>query len=303
MYFSFVSTLRIVETLHLSLEDRIDSAVNNLEERGFEVVVYTESFEVSKFGNDTAQLRADLFNKAVSDPEIKAIFAFCGGYGSMHLLDKIDYEAFRENRKIFVGFSDVIAIQSAILEKAGVMTFHAPMLGATYNCQETICFDNLFDILMNPKEKFELYNIDDNTKFKALKSDTCEGRIFGGTLSLVQCLMGTPYEPDWKDKILFFDDLGENAYRIHRTLWHFKLDGRLDKLAGIIIGTLTPEKGETEEELLESCFDMFKDLKIPVIYNFHAGHIKNPLTIPVGANLQIEDEKVMVIEPVVKLRN
>ena len=115
----------------------------------------------------------------------------------------------------------------------------------------------------------------------------------------MQCLIGTPYEPSWKGKILYFDDLGENAYRIHRTLQHFKLTGKLDELAGIIIGTLTPEKGETEEELLESCFDMFKDLKIPIIYNFHAGHLRNPLTLPIGATLQIENEKVTVIQPVV----
>ncbi len=98
--------------------ERISYIVKSLEQRGFKVEVITESLRNSQLelGDGTEQLRADLFNKAVKDPDIKAIFSIWGGYGAMHLLDKIDYEAFRKNRKIFVGFSDETAIESAILK-------------------------------------------------------------------------------------------------------------------------------------------------------------------------------------------
>jgi muramoyltetrapeptide carboxypeptidase len=162
-------------------EERIFEITKDLEKRGFNVVTYEEAFTPSplQLGDETEQLRADLFNKAVKDPDVDAIFAIWGGYGAMHILDKIDYEAFRENKKIFVGYSDITAISSAIFEKSGVVTFHGPMMGKEPNWKETLCFDNLFDMLMNPKQQTELCNIDDNTPFKAFKSGKCEAQVFG----------------------------------------------------------------------------------------------------------------------------
>ena len=123
-------------------KSRINYVVSKLKQRGFNVIVYNDSFKTSSLGlgDSTEKLRADLFNKAVKDPKIKAIFSFWGGYGAMHTLDRIDYNAFRANRKIFVGFSDQTAIELAILEKAGVITFHGPMVGADINYNENKTF-------------------------------------------------------------------------------------------------------------------------------------------------------------------
>lgn len=214
----------------------------------------------------------------------------------MHTLDKIDYEAFRENRKIFVGFSDETALEIAIFERAGVITFHGPMVGCRFNYRETEAFDNLFDVLMNPRPQTELKNIDDASSFKTYKSGEALGEVIGGNLCLIQCLIGTPYEPDWEDKILFFEEIRESACTIHRTLWHLKLTVSLDKLAGIIIGTITPVEGETEDKLLSACFDVIKDLKIPIVYNVYAGHIKNPLTVPISAKIKISDNKIYIVQ-------
>ena len=288
---------------------RIDLIVEKLKDRGFEVVVYEDVFVKTplELGEGTEKLRADLFNKAVHDPEIKAIFAFCGGYGAMQVLDKIDYDAFRDSRKIFVGFSDETAIELAIFEKAGVITFHVPMVGSTLNYEETRTFDNLFDILMNPRKSFELRNIDDDSKFKVYenvgqhknKYDKSSGKLVGGNLCLMQNLVGTPYEPNYENKILFFEEVEESCYRIHRTLWHLKLAGKLDNVSGIVIGKLTPVSCESEEYLRQACFDVLKDVNVPIIYNVHAGHIKNPLTLPIGADVSIIGENIIVNQYVV----
>jgi len=293
---------RAVRYHEKAFEERLPIIIQNLEKRGFKVVVYKECFEFTPLGlgDGTEQLRGDLFNKAVYDKEIKGIFSFWGGYGAMHILDKIDYNAFRKNKKIFAGFSDETAVELAILEKAGVVTFHAPMVGSSLNWKETLCFDNLFEILMNPKREMELCNIDDSSPFVVFKSGKCKGQVFGGNMSLIQCLIGTPYEPNYKGKILFFEEIEENDYRIHRILWQLKLSGRLRELTGIIIGKMTPTQGKTEEGILRACFDVIKDLNIPIIYNFHAGHIKNPITLPIGATLQIQDNKVVVTGSVVQ---
>lgn len=281
-------------------KSRIDSVVAKLKQRGFNVIVYNDSFKTSTLGlgDSTENLRADLFNKAVKDPNIKAIFSFWGGYGAMHTLDKIDYNAFRTNRKIFVGFSDQTAIELAIFQKAGIITFHGPMVGTDINYTESKTFDHLFAMLTSPKNSIKLFNIDDNSPFKSYKNGTSEGQVIGGNLSLIQCMIGTSYDPNYENKILFFEEVKEHDYKIHRMLWHLKLTGKLKNLSGIVIGSLTPSYG-SEAKLQRACFDVFKDLNVPIVYNVHAGHIKNPLTMPIGAKLKIQNNDLIVTEPVV----
>jgi len=282
------------------VENRLHEYVTkNLQDRGFKVIVKEDSFTETPttFGDrETAQLRANLFNEAVKDPEIKAILAFWGGYGATQTLDLIDYDAFRKNRKIFVGFSDETAVELAILKRSRVITFHGPMIGSSLNHKETKTFDNLFDMLMNPKSKIELVNIDDGSSFEAKVDGEAQGIVVGGNLSLIQSLIGTKLDSDWKNKILFFEETEEGKERISRILDHFALAGKFDGLAGIIIGSLSPIEGQTEANLISVCMNHFKDLRIPVICNFHAGHIPNPLTLPIGSKIQISGNRVYVIQ-------
>lgn len=117
---------------------------------------------------------------------------------------KIDFDAFREKKPIFVGFSDGTALMVPLFEKSGSVTFHGPMVGASINWERKKTFDVLFDLLMNSKPATKLINIDDNSPFKVFKEGTAEGRVVGGNLWENQRLMGTPYEIDLTDKILFF---------------------------------------------------------------------------------------------------
>ena len=288
-------------------KERSKVAINKLKSYGLEVEFYDESFKASEFvGDDTAEIRANLFNKAVKDKSIKAIFDIYGGLCAIQTLDKIDYEAFRENKKIFVGYSDASIVGQAIFKKSGVITFHGPMPGASYHLNETLCFDNLFDILMNPKSEFELKNIDDNTPFKVYKEGNCEGRIVGGNHWEMQHLMGTPFEIEFENKIFFFEDnwscvsKGE-AYRVNSDMWQMLiLNKNIEKLSGIIAGPLTRPGIKNEEIYRNSVFKTFENSKIPVLYNFHVGHINNPLTVPVGAKAKIENGRVFIMQPVVQ---
>lgn len=278
---------------------RIPEIVKNLRQKGFKAKVYDESFTATNLdlGDETKQLRADIFNKAVKDPEIKAIFAFCGGSGTMQTLDKIDYDSFRQNNKIFVGFSDETAAELAILKKSGVITFHGPLLGSTLNYKKDKTFDNLIQILTNSQDKTEIYNIDDNSSFKSFNGKSGSGEICGGNLCLMQCLMGTQYCPDYENKILFFEETEGSAHGIHRILWQFKLAGILDKLSGVVIGTFSKSN---QEAMLEACFDVLKEYDFPILYNVHAGHIENPLTIPIGAKATIQNNKLIIDQPFIK---
>ena len=279
--------------------ERLALAIEYLTERGFSVVV-TENinFETEYgVGDGSEYIRANDFNTLLRDPDIKAIICLRGGYGSMHILPLIDYKALRKNKPIIVGYSDITAMHTAIFQKARLVTFHGPMLSSNYGQEQA--FDLLFDMLMAPKSSFPLQNID-GTAFSVLNEGTAQGRVVGGNLTLINSLMGTPYELDLKDKILFIEELDEAPYRLHRYLWQLKLAGKLDELAGLVIGDLLPDKEYEDPDLMMNVvFDALKDLDVPIVYNVRAGHDEDPLTIPIGALLRIEGDRLTVVENVV----
>lgn len=272
----------------------IDQAVDFLEQRGFVVVVADDM----GIGTDdlTGQLRANAFNNLVKDAEIKAIFCLRGGYGSMHLLDKIDYATFRKNKPIFVGYSDVTAMHIAIFQQAGVVTFHGPMLVS--NADQDKAFEVLFEQLMNPQEETVLKNIDE-TEFLVFHEGTAEGEVVGGNMVLISSLMGTDDEIDLKDKILFIEEIGEAPYKLHIILWQLKLAGKLEDLSGIMIGDIYQCDDEEVNSGLGAIFRVFRTLHIPIVYHVHAGHAPDPLTIPLGARVKIEGNKIIVKQKVV----
>ena len=280
--------------------ERLRLAVEFLESRGFEVVV-ADDIEVQSelgVGDGTDQMRADAFNKLARDPDVKAIFCLRGGYGSMHLLPFIDYEALRRNRPIVVGYSDITALQTAILQNAGLVTFHGPMLSSNYGQEES--FDLLFKLLEEPKESFPLRNLE-GTEFSAINSGIAEGIVVGGNMTLISVLMGTPYEPDFKDKILFIEEVGEAPYKLHRYMSQLKLSGKLDGAAAIVIGDISPDREYDDPDIsLKVILEVLKDVKVPIVYNVRAGHDENPITIPIGAAVKIEGRSITVTQKVVE---
>jgi len=279
--------------------ERLEVTVEFLENMGFKVVIADNINYETEYGvgDGSEQLRADAFNKLARDPEIKAIFCLRGGYGSMQLLENIDYAAIRRNKPIFIGYSDITAMHTAIFQKTGLVTFHGPMLSSNYGQQESL--DLLFEILMNPKDSFSLQNID-GTPFSVFNEGIAEGIIVGGNLTLISTLMGTDFEIDLKNKILFIEETGEAPYKLHRYLWQLKLAGKLDELAAVVIGdVLSDEEYDDPEILLKVMLDVLKDLDIPILYNIRAGHDENPLTLPHGAKARISGNEITITQNVV----
>ncbi|MCL2108437.1 MAG: LD-carboxypeptidase [Oscillospiraceae bacterium] len=277
-------------------DSRFAEIVEFLEDKGFEVVISDDMFEPVtplNVGDGTEQLRADAFNALVRDPDIKALFCIRGGYGSYHLLQNLDYDAIRQNRPIIVGYSDITAMQTAILQNSGLVTFHGPMLSSNFGQEAS--FDVLFDMLMNklaePELEFALENIN-GTSFEVVNSGVAEGVIVGGNMTLISALMGTPYELDVKDKILFIEELDEWPYRLHSYIWQLKLSGKLDQAAAIVIGDILPTPPESH---LATILEALKDVTVPILYNVRAGHDTNPLTIPIGATVKIDGATMKVV--------
>ena len=267
--------------------------INYLIEKGFNIV-YGKSFGNSWYGfGATDDVRADDINEMFSNKDIKAIFAIRGGYGTIRIVDKLDYENIKKNPKIFMGYSDITTLLLAINEKTGLVTYHGPM---TVNFKDIpIETENSFvDTIQNNKR---INLLDYEKSYSIMKQGTAEGEIIGGNLSLIVASLGTKYEINTDNKILFLEETNEATYRIDRMLQQLKLAGKLDKVKGVILGDFkNAKRAEKDDMSLDDVFwETFKNMNIPIIKNFKSGHVRPFITVPIGVIGKINTFKDEII--------
>lgn len=245
------------------------------------------------------QDRLDDLHALFADRSIKAVFSARGGYGASELLPHIDYGLIRRNPKIFVGYSDATALHCAFRNMAGLMTYHGPMPVAskltpfTRAWFEKAAFaPGALGTLGRPEEPNPLRPA---YPLRTLSPGVATAPVVGGNLSILVSLFGTPYEIDTRGKILFIEDIDEEAYRIGRMLTQLKLAGKLDGAAGVLVGrckdvgprdfkpsTVSPYSfADTLDQTLA-------DLPIPVLYGMALGHTDDQLTLPLGATARLD---------------
>lgn len=253
-----------------------------------------------RFGSyrESVETRLDDLHSMFRDPEVRGIFAIRGGYGSAHLLDRIDYDLIRRNPKVFVGYSDITAMHLAINRHARLVTFHGPVVLSRFTDYTQQHFRKaLFATtppgkLTNPPESNELRPAH---TLRTVRPGTATGTLVGGNLSLIVSTLGTPYEIDTRGRILFLEDVEEQAYSIDRMLTQLRLAGKLKDAAGIIWGecdgcgprdykpsTVLPfSVGEVVDNL-------FGTLQIPVLSGLTIGHTNDQLTLPLGVTATLD---------------
>lgn len=256
----------------------------------------------------TDEHRAADINEFYADKSVNALLSIRGGWGCNRILPLLDYETIKRNPKIILGYSDITSLLVAIFAKTGVITFHGPVGTSTWNRYSTknvqdILFDGKAVTMENPHE------IGDNltqTKDRILTitPGKVQGRLVGGNLSVLTAMVGSDYLPDWKDTILFVEEVEENIYRVDRMLTQLKLAGILDKISGFVFGKCSDcGSGEgygslTLEDVLN---DLIKPLGIPAYYGAMIGHITDKFTVPVGVNVEMDAVKgtIQMLEPAV----
>ncbi len=231
-------------------------------------------------GDDEARL-SDL-HAMFLDREIKAIFCARGGYGTLRLLDKIDYDLIREHPKIIVGYSDITALLMAINKKTGLVTFHGPMVRGLSALHDS-----------SRESLFKLISSNQPVSFSPMEGNSlilgrATGPLIGGNLSLICHLIGTPFLPSLDGSILFIEDRGEPLYRIDRMLTHLVLTGQLKGIAGLIGGEFI-ECGDNSaiDNLLNT---LASDLDIPLITGFPVGHGPTNLALPFGIHAELDTD-------------
>ncbi len=235
-------------------------------------------------------LRAKALQWALDNSEIKAIFIARGGYGTMRIIDKINFSKFKKCPKWIVGFSDITVLHSHIENCYGISTLHAPMpLTFSKNLKSV---EYLRDLLFGKNVSY----VFKTKSYKLNKIGDVNGSIVGGNLSILYSLLGSKSDIDTKNKILFIEDLDEYLYHIDRMILSLKRAGKLKKLKGLVIGSMLDMKdniipfGKNANEII---FDAIKEYDYPVVFNFPSGHDLKNFPIKLGSNvtLSISDKK------------
>lgn len=231
------------------------------------------------------------------DEDVKAIICACGGYGTARIADAINYEVIRNNPKIFWGYSDITFIHTAIRQKTGLVTFHGPMLASDLGNE---------DIHPRSKESFkqlfqseEVNYTEDISPLHPFIEGEAEGELVGGNLSLLTTTLGTPFEIDTKGKILLIEDIYEEPRNIDIFLNHLWLAGKLNDIAGLVIGDFTDCEPKSRRTLTldEVLTHYTKLINKPAMSGFKIGHCNPHVGIPLGVKAKINTvEKTLTIE-------
>ena len=280
----------LVCTARLIKPEQLDPALQLFKEWDYSVVVgQTIILRHHQFAGTDAERIAD-FQRMLDNPEIKAIICAKGGYGTVRILDRLDFTKFKKNPKWIVGFSDITALHSHLHKNYEIPTLHAPM-PSTYKFSTDAAIESLKNALTGKSLNYRVKNHPFNRTGKA------EATLIGGNLSVIYSLLGSNSDISTDGKILFIEDLDEYLYHIDRMVVNLKRSGKLAKLAGLIVGGMTDMKdndtpfGKDGEEIIA---EHTAEYDYPISFGFPAGHWKDNQALILGAkaSLHVKNSKV-----------
>ena len=280
-------TVAIVSTARKITSDNIISAIKLLEKWGLNVVVgNTIGLEDHQFAASDEKRIAD-FQQQLDNPKVKAIWCARGGYGTVRLIDKLDFSAFKKHPKWIVGYSDITVLHSHI-HNFGIETLHATMpINIESNSQQTL--ESLKKSLFGKNLSYEVSADEKN------KSGNASGELVGGNLSVLYSLLGSNSSIKTDGKVLFIEDLDEYLYHIDRMCINLKRNGYFENLKGLVVGGMTDMHdndipfGKTAEEIILDCVSEYD---FPVVFNFPAGHLDDNRTMIFGRKVTLDSGKI-----------
>ncbi|MEY4011545.1 MAG: hypothetical protein RIT22_669 [Bacteroidota bacterium] len=276
-------TVAILATARKHIVKSMQPTIDLLESWGLHVVLGKSiGLEENQLAGTDAQRAADL-QEQLDNPNIKAIWCARGGYGTVRVVDLIDFTQFKKHPKWLVGFSDVTVLHNH-LNTMGYKSIHGIMPISLAKATPEAIESLRLSLFGQPLQ----YAIDSHPMNRLGKAS---GELVGGNLSILYSLLGSPSAIDCKDKILYIEDLDEYLYHIDRMMMNLKRNGCLESLKGIIVGSMTDMKDNDipwGKNALEIVQDVTKKYDIPMIFNFPAGHIHDNRALILGSNVTLE---------------
>ncbi|MGH7652202.1 MAG: S66 peptidase family protein [Gemmatimonadaceae bacterium] len=256
--------------------------VRTMTEAGYNVVLEPEIGRARRFQQNEDRKRAQNLIDVWANPDVKAVICGTGGYGAVRILPYLDADLFRRNPKAFVGYSDITALHLWLMRRAGLRVFHGPTLDDLAPRPGDPTLSSLLDSLTSPRSDAML----GNGIARAVRQGRATGRLTGGNLSLVQQSIGTPYEIDTRDAILFLEEIHDPMSVADERLLHLRAAGLLRHVRGIVFGQLSLDRSE-EDEFEDFLLDLVSDLDVPILMDFPAGHETPNLTLPLGTEMEL----------------
>ncbi|MCL1936313.1 MAG: LD-carboxypeptidase [Defluviitaleaceae bacterium] len=249
-----------------------------IETIGFEPYFGKNISKNNEYLAGTDEERAEDINYMFKNKDISAIMCIRGGYGSIRILEKIDFDIIKQNPKIFIGYSDVTALHISINQIAGIITYHGPMIAVELlnNKLDKKTYKYIFNTLTGKTQNFF-----DDINAKVLIKGDFEGKLIGGNLSTIISTLGTPYEINTNGCVLFLEEVRESRYKIDRMLNHLKLAKKFENVSAVMLGHFSTEN-EQNIKVLDIFKNILEKMKIPCIYNIPAGHKLPNITLPLG---------------------
>ncbi len=282
-------------------EERLQKALSNVAELGYRTWEGAALRRRTGYlaGEDAERLQ-DL-HWAFSDPEVDAIWCARGGYGATRLLPQVDFRLIARNPKPFIGYSDITALHLAIGQRTGLITFHAPGASAELP-PDTL--QHLQAVLTEPQVPYTLSAspLATDPAPMTIRPGKASGPLVGGNLTLLAALVGTPFQPSFRGKIVFIEDVGEQPYRIDRMLTQLLQTTDLSKAAGITLGTFidcAPKNGDFSLSLAETLRLCLGNLDMPIAYGLPFGHMNSQATLPYGVRAELDADAIALtlLEP------
>jgi len=277
--------------------EQLNDCISKLEELGLRTT-YNDSV-LSEYGYFAGkdQERADELMDMFTREDVNGIWCVRGGYGSIRILDLLDYDQIRKHPKVFIGYSDITALLTAIYQETGLVCFHGPVGTSDFN---RFSVKSMKKVLFEAESEYKYpYRREkatrDNPEFDryTLNGGTAEGVLTGGNISVLDSIIGTRYEADFENKIVYLEEIGEKTYRVDKMIYHLLSGSNLKSAAGIVMGVFGDCNVNEEPtlSLKEALDDLLKPLDIPISYGHSFGHINRMATIPTGIRAAMDADK------------
>jgi muramoyltetrapeptide carboxypeptidase len=276
--------------------EKAQKCIDTLQQWGFEIRIGKTLGSQFNYFSGTDEMRVNDLQSMLDDKSIKAIFCARGGYGLSRIIEDIDFKNFIQNPKWIVGYSDITLFHAHVYSNFNIASLHAPMAAAFNEIDESKEYiQSIYDSLTGIHQSYKIAGHALN------RNGICAGELVGGNLAILAHVIGSKSDVNTKNKILFIEDIGEYKYSIDRMLMQLKRAGKLEGLAGLIVGNFSEIKDTTipfGQEVSDLIFDKVKEYNYPVCFDFPVGHVKEnyALKVAVKYDLIIEKERVTLKE-------
>lgn len=294
--------ISVISPASFAIPERVERGVARLRRLGFTPHLETNVQTTGPlyFAGSPQQRLADL-QAAFADPTTQIVAAVRGGYGSNYLLESINLDLLRQHPKPFFAYSDMTGLQLHLLDQIGRPAFHGPMVAADFYLEDGVHLESFHSALAGRP-----YTVGSSEGLRTLRAGTARGTLYGGCLSILVALIGTPFEPETENKLLFIEDVGAKPYQIDRMLWQLRHAGKLDGVRGIVFGEMLDcnSPGAPTDLLENAILSALDGLDFPIAIGLRSGHVsRQNVTLIFGIEAELQaggQARLSLLEPAVK---